>query len=282
MYLASPVCCDLQGFKRFKTIVSKTETLEGLIEAALAISLQLTGRYLNFKKVDSVAQGIADKVRGRVHGSQPQAMLAHLNDVFYEEHGFRAESYDDVVLQSFCLPTLLEERVGHPDVLGIVYKAVAHRLGFCVEGALFGECQFVLRLHDHQSMFISPATGTEVTEEEYWQRLLATEGVHPHDKRRSEVASNNRWLTHLLQRSLEVYSCADNYHGVGAVLEMQYLLNPQSVKLAHDLVLVWCKVEKYRSALHMLDYCLSLPESSHVWSKRKELLALREVILTKQ
>ena len=70
--------------------------------------------------------------RSRVRGQQPQAMLAHLHALLFEEEGFSGNVDDYYNTANNLIPIVLKTRRGLPITLSLVYKNVAGRLGIPV------------------------------------------------------------------------------------------------------------------------------------------------------
>ena len=93
MLLTSPLCCKPAAHRLLGRQLSTVTTSEALLLGALAISMH----QMNGVKVDDVRtelEALANRVRSRVRGSQPQALLAHLHDVLFEEDGFKGDQQD--------------------------------------------------------------------------------------------------------------------------------------------------------------------------------------------
>ena len=102
---------------------------------------------------------VADTVRARVRGTQPQALLAHLHDVLFDEEGFQGNTDDYYNVNNSYLPVVLQSKQGLPITLSLLYKAVAERLGLKVWGiGLPGH--FICGLNaDGSQMLIDPFSG---------------------------------------------------------------------------------------------------------------------------
>ena len=84
---ALPMCCNPEAFDLLKTQLEVIEAPDALVLGASAIAMHQV-RNVEPAEVQATLNRYADKVRSRVHGSQPQALLAHLHDVLFEEEKF--------------------------------------------------------------------------------------------------------------------------------------------------------------------------------------------------
>src|SRR5947207_528092 len=124
----TPVCCTNEAFAMLAAHVNSLNSPDALLGGAIAIAMHA------MKKVDATAvdarlQHYADSVRERVRGNQPQAILAHLHSVLFDEEGFCGNAEDYYNTANNFLPAVLESRRGLPITLSLIYKNVAGRLG---------------------------------------------------------------------------------------------------------------------------------------------------------
>src|SRR5438552_18960681 len=90
---ALPLCCAPEAFNLLSRQVAAIESPDALVHGATAIAMhQMEG--VELAAVDAVLQGYVDTVRSRVRGSQPQAMLAHLHEVLFDEEQFTGNQDD--------------------------------------------------------------------------------------------------------------------------------------------------------------------------------------------
>ena len=108
--------------------LSSINSPKSLLHGAVAIARhQLDGT--NVRDTEQRIKTLADTVRSRVRGSQPQALLAHLHHVLFDEEGFIGNSEDYYNPSNSYLPAVLEMKRGLPITLCMIYKLVADRLG---------------------------------------------------------------------------------------------------------------------------------------------------------
>jgi regulator of sirC expression with transglutaminase-like and TPR domain len=238
-----PMCCSPQAFAILSRQVASLNSPDALLHGAIAIAMhQMEG--IDIAHVDATLQGYADTVRSRVRGSQPQALLAHLHDVLFDEVGFAGNTDDYYSTSNSYLPIVLETKRGLPISLSMIYKIVAERLGLRAWGiGLPGHFLAGLDVAG-QTMLVDPFdSGRMLTFDEAHERMQEIVGpdVEWSDEMIQPV-SNRHWLTRMLQNLLHVFSSTCHYADVAAVLEMEMLLWPEQDRLQRDLALVLARV----------------------------------------
>jgi regulator of sirC expression with transglutaminase-like and TPR domain len=99
------------------------------VNAATAIAMHAFPE-TDLDDVHARLDGLAARIHRRAPSRNPQALLAHLHDVLFEEEAFVGapdEAYYDPANSFF--PLVLQTRRGLPITLSLVYKAVANHLG---------------------------------------------------------------------------------------------------------------------------------------------------------
>lgn len=273
-----PMCCAPQAFALLADQLPLLNSSDGLIQGAVAISMHQM-EDVDPATVDATLQGYADAIRSRVRGSQPQALLAHLHELLFEEQNFHGNCADYYNSLNSYLPAVLETRTGLPITLSLIYKIVAERLGFRAFGVgLPGHFLAGLEL-DGQVTLIDPFAGGRIlTVEEAQQRMAEISG--PEIEWSDELlrpVSHRHWLTRMLQNLLHVFGAAGHYADVAAVLEMEMLLWPEHGRLQRDLALVLARVGLTQPASLWLDsYLKNNPDDP----QEIDLRQLLEVLTT--
>jgi regulator of sirC expression with transglutaminase-like and TPR domain len=232
--------------------------------------------------IDAAIQAYADTVRSRVRGRQPQALLAHLHDVLFEEEGFRGNTQDYYASGNSYVPAVIDTKRGLPITLSLVYKLVAERLGLRAWGVgLPGHFLVGLEAEDARTpdgtppmMLVDPFNGGRIlTPDEAHERIREMFGAETEwSEEMLRPASNRHWLTRILQNLLNVFGSANQFADVAAVLEMEMLLWPNHHHLQRDLGLVLARCGMSRPASMWLDrYLRSNPDDPQK-SQLKELL----------
>jgi regulator of sirC expression with transglutaminase-like and TPR domain len=250
-----PQCCTPNAFKLLSRQVETINSPDALLNGAVAISMhQMEG--VSPAKVDSQLQKYADIVRRRVRGNQPQALLAHLHELLFDEEGFTGNTEDYYNTANSYLPAVLATKRGLPITLSLVYKLVAERLGLRVWGVgLPGHFLVGVAETANKTLLIDPfARGRVLCAADAHDRIQELFG--PEVEWSEELlspATNRHWLTRILQNLLHILGANNQYTDVAAVLEMEMLLWPKQGHLQRDLALVLARIGLARPASMWLD-----------------------------
>jgi regulator of sirC expression with transglutaminase-like and TPR domain len=273
---ALPLCCDPEAYQLLARQVSVIESPDALVQGAAAIALHQLDS-VDVGEVDATLQRYADTVRARVRGSQPQALLAHLHEVMFEEEKFLGNEDDYYNASNSYLPEVLRTKRGLPITLSLVYRIVAERLGMRAWGVgLPGHFLCGLDIDGKIMLVDSFAGGRIVTIAEAHARMKETLGpdVEWSDGLLQPV-SNRHWLTRVLQNLLHTFGNGGHFADVAAVLEMEMLLWPQREQLQRDLALVLARCGLSQPASVWLDcYLKNNPDDP----QKTELTQLLDVL----
>ncbi len=253
--LSLPQCCNPEAFALLARQVGHVNSPDALLNGAVAISLHQMPR-ADAHTVDQQLQRIVDTVRSRVHGSQPQALIAHMHDVLFEEENFTGNSEDYYNARNSYLPAVLETKKGLPITLSVIYKIVAERLGLRAYGiGLPGHFLVALEERPDQPLLVDPFAGGRIlTPDEAHERMKQLFGEEIEwSADTMQPASNRHWLTRILQNLLHIFGGANQYSDVAAILELEMLLWPNEGHLQRDLALVLARIGMARPASIWLD-----------------------------
>jgi regulator of sirC expression with transglutaminase-like and TPR domain len=245
-----PQCCSPDAFKLLTRQAKELDSPDALLGGAVAIALhQMDG--IDLATQDAQIQKYVDSVRSRVRGNQPQAILAHLHDVLFEEEGFAGNTEDYYNPTNSYLPAVLTGKRGLPITLSLIYKIVAERLGLRAWGVgLPGHFLVAVEERPERILLVDAfAKGRILTTTEAHMRiqeLFGPEMEWSEDMLRP--ASNRHWLTRILQNLLHIFGTNNRYSDVAAVLEMEMILWPNQDHLQRDLALVLARIGLSRPA----------------------------------
>ena len=273
---ALPLCCAPEAFNLLGRQVASIESPDALVHGAAALAMhQVEG--VNVADVDATLQRLADTVRSRVRGPQPQALLAHLHDVLFDEEGFAGNQDDYYNTANSYLPEVLRTRRGLPITLSLVYKVVAERLGLRAWGiGLPGHFLCGVEVEGKIMLVDAFAQGRIITVDEAHARMQEMLGpdVEWSDEMLQPV-SNRHWLTRMLQNLLHTFGNSGHFADVAAVLELEMLLWPKREQLQRDLALVLARCGLSQPASIWLDrYLKNNPDDP----QKNELSQLLDVL----
>lgn len=253
---ALPLCCAPSAYELLKQSIGSGSDV--LVSGMVAISKhQYPG--VRAEAVDAAIQGVVDKVRSRVRGCQPQAMLAHLHDVMFEEMGFRGNVLDFYNPHNSYLPAVLDTRMGMPITLCAIYVIVATRLGLKSWGiGLPGHFLAGVECGGTRMMVDPFAGGRILTADEACARMreIFGENAEWSDEMLRPV-SNRHWLTRAMQNLLNIFGSQGDYASAAAMLEMELALWPEQLKLQRDIGLIYVRLGMSDPARQWLGYYLS-------------------------
>lgn len=234
-----PVCCVPQAFQLLAAQINSIDSPDALLGGAVAVSSHSL-RDVSFADIDGKLQKIADQVRSRLRGRQPQAVLAHLHDVLFEQHGFAGNTEDYYNVRNNFIPAVLEAKRGLPITLSLIYKNIATRLGIRSYGVNLPGHFLVGVVVDGATMLVDPySRGRSISPDEAHDRLRQIFGDEVEwGEELLRPASTRLWLTRMLQNLLNAYGAKEQYLEVAAMLEMEMLLWPDESRLQRDLALV--------------------------------------------
>jgi regulator of sirC expression with transglutaminase-like and TPR domain len=155
------------------------------------------------------------------------SLITYLHEVLFEQEGFGGAPQEQYYspLNSY-LPAVFRLKHGLPITLGVVYKAVAERVGLPVEG-IFSAGHFLLRVQDQQGwLIVDPYhRGRILTVAEACQLISGIVGeVLQPDPRHLPTASNKQWLRRVIVNLMHVFGAMKLQHDLQAMEELLTLV----------------------------------------------------------
>jgi regulator of sirC expression with transglutaminase-like and TPR domain len=221
-----PVNCRACAYELFAQALKVLDTDDGLVTAACAMSMHEL-EDVNPPLVGEMLASLADEIRCRVKGSQPEALLAHLHEVLFEEHGFTGNTDDYYSPVNSYLPEVLVTKRGIPITLSLVYYIVARRIGLSAWG-INAPGHFLTGVQvNGASMIIDPfAGGRMMSREEAIARIEQEAGQSvPDGIDVLSVASHRRWISRMLKNLEAIFAHTNRQRDVAAVRELAELMN---------------------------------------------------------
>ena len=185
----------------------RLETTPGLFGAAVAIALHGDPTLLP-EQVEIELDRITDRIRGRVHGDDQHAVVAHAHELLFDELGFAGSPADDFDPASSYIHEVIARRHGLPILLTLVYKLVIEPLGPTVQG-VNAPGHFVALVHAGKSapMLVDPhGHGRLLTREELVLRVRELTGeAGAIDAENLPIATHRAWVQRMLRNLIGVY-----------------------------------------------------------------------------
>jgi len=268
-----PLCCTTPAFRLLSKQLPTINSPDALLNGAVAIAMHQMDQ-VSPAATDAAIQKIADTVRSRVRGDQPQAKLAHLHELLFDEMGYAGNTEDYYAPANSYLPAVVQSRKGLPITLSLLYKLVAERIGLRTWGVgMPGHFLVAVDCGGKPMLIDAFAGGRTLTTDEAHDRMNEMFGAEAEwSEELLRPASNRHWLTRILQNLLNVFGAAGDYSDVAAVLEMEMLLWPEQSHLQRDLGLVLARCGLSQPASAWLDRYLKANPDDPQGRQIKELL----------
>ena len=243
MIASLPMCCSPQAFELLASQIPTLNSPDAMLQCACAVAMH-EHPDLDPASVDTTIQSFTDTIRSRVHGHQPQALLAHMHEFLFEEQKFAGNTLDYYNPSNSYLPNVLQSKLGLPITLSMVYRMIAERLGFRSWGVgLPGHFMAGIEVEGKPLLVDAFAGGRIMTPSEAHDRMKEIFGAEIEwSDELLKPASNRHWLTRMLQNLLNIFGSAGQYTNVAAMLEMEILLWPEQTRLQRDLALVLARI----------------------------------------
>jgi len=241
MTMRRPVHCRPRAYEFLAAHMPVIETTEGLLGCATAVSMHQIDR-VDFSQIEADIEGIARLVRDRVHSRHPEAIVAHLHQVFFDEQGFAGNVEDYYSPTNSYLPRILETHRGLPISLSLLYKCVAERAGLRVYG-IGSPGHFLAGVDMREKpagpdeappdtrslMLVDPFLGgVALSFEEAIDRIAQIMGGAKIEDEEAvdllPVSSHREWIMRIIQNLINVFGSTGRHTDLAAMLEMRSLV----------------------------------------------------------
>jgi len=224
MHLA-PHYCRPAAFEHFATQLPRIENTDGLVHAAIAVSMHELDD-IEPQRVDDELTSLAYSVRSRVRSKQPRALLAHLHQVLFDDIGLTGNSEDYYNPENSYLPSVLKSRRGLPVILSLIYKCVAERVGLTAHG-VNSPGHFVVAIElDEQLTLIDPFhRGRVLSRDEMCEQVAQLTGqtlLQANDE--LPLATHRQWISRILANLIGLFSQHGPAENLNAMRELLALL----------------------------------------------------------
>lgn len=208
----------------------------------------------------------AHMARHRITGVRGgQAIAAALSRYLFEEEGFRGNRQDYYNPSNSFLNDVLDQRIGIPITLSIIYLAVGRRLELPLAGVSFPGHFLVRYDGSEQSFFVDPFNRgkllTTVALKKRWVSLSG--GTLPFRHEFLYPATNREILVRMLSNLKMIFTLQKDYRLVLDTLNKIILFTPDGTEALKERGLVYYQLECFNRALKDLEsYLIKLPTSS--------------------
>lgn len=165
------------------------------------------------------------------------APIAALNQLLYEELGFRGNDTDYYDRHNNFLADVIERRTGMPIALSVLYVELARRMGIAVHGVGFPGHFLVRYDGGSEPRFLDPFDRGAALERSDLQRLLrrAVGDRVPLTRSLLQPTGNRQILFRMLVNLASTYSREGDVGGCVEALERMHILMPERPGVAEEL-----------------------------------------------
>lgn len=229
-----PRFCRKEAFEAFVAALAQVNTTSGLMRAAIAVSAHALDD-VQPERIEARLAEVSARVNQRVRSPEPEARLAHLHEVFFNEEGYAGNFENYYSALNSYLPAVLTSKRGLPLTLCLLYKVVGEAAGLAIEG-VNAPGHFLARVFTgEKTMIIDPFFGGEcLSEFEAWQRLEQIVGEPlPHTVPAFPAATHEHWLTRLILNLQVVFKQQNRLEDLAAMGELQRVLQLAREQYSH-------------------------------------------------
>jgi len=223
--MPKPLYCRQSAYDLFRLQMPIIDSTDGLLYASVAIAMNHL-EVCTPRLAEDLIEQYANVVLSRVRSRSPQALLAHLHDVFFEELGFVGNSDDYYNPLNSYVPAVLQTRKGLPITLSLIYKVIAERIGLSVVG-VNAPLHFMAGVQlDDKVLLIDPFFGGRaVSREEAFERIEQVAGrAVPRVDEMLPMATHRQWIARILANLLNLFQHTEQMCDYRAMLELRGVL----------------------------------------------------------
>ena len=210
--VATPSHCSQNAFDHFVSALLQLDATEGLFHAASAIAMHAFDD-LEWQSVSGRLDHLEQSVRNRLTPETSDSVshrVAHLHQVLFHDEGFGGA--DRLYALHNFVPQVMELKEGSPEVLCLIYKVIAERLGLSVEGVRLPHRLVVRVGTDEGAIYVDP----------HQRRMLSPSEAQAAAS--SAAVTHQQWLTRLLGNVQAMFATDDRALDLAAMLELQALV----------------------------------------------------------
>jgi regulator of sirC expression with transglutaminase-like and TPR domain len=227
-----PAACRPEAFHYIRQQLPRLASTQGLVHCVFGVSLHALDDACP-QTLDRELDRLAALVRRQCSSANSSrgnrtSLITYLHEVLFEQEGFGGAPQERYYnpLNSY-LPAVFRLKHGLPITLGVVYKAVAERVGLPVEG-IFSRGHFLVRVQDQQGwLIVDPYhRGRILTVAEACQFIsgIVGEPLQP-DLRHLPPASHKQWLQRVIVNLMHVFEAMQLEHDLKAMQELLTLVD---------------------------------------------------------
>jgi regulator of sirC expression with transglutaminase-like and TPR domain len=279
-------------YRAFETLAAGNDASIDLAQAAFLIAsieypeLDMT-YYL--KQLDALARRVRMvlELPEEELPAQPDALptLHAINHVLFTEEHFHGNRTDYMNPENSFLNCVLEQRVGIPITLSLLYIEVARRVGLQIDGVGL-PYHFMVRCRVQEHLiYIDPfEEGIFLSEEECHERIRTMTGHSTEGKSKLHAhwftpVSARQFLYRMLNNLKQSYLRTDDYTRVLTISNLMVILMPRIASERKDRGLIHLQLKHYARALHDLMAYLELaPKAKDRYEILNQVKSIRQIM----
>jgi regulator of sirC expression with transglutaminase-like and TPR domain len=266
--------------RTFQQLVTLPDGAIPLAEAALLMACEEYPQLQISPYLDQLDE-IAAAVRHRVpEGSAPKDVVACINEVLFEQFGFRGNEDNYYDPRNSFFNDVLDRRIGIPITLSTVYLEIARRLNFPMVGVGMPG-HFLVKYADlQQEFFLDPYySGAILTAEDCKARIAEHFGdsLEFSDRMLARV-THKQILTRMLTNLKKIYVESQAFDKGLAVVDMMIMVEPEDLEQYRDRGLLRVQLRQFEAAAKDLErYVKSTPDCEDRRKVAEQLKSLRQI-----
>ena len=217
--------CRKAAYEIFAHQLSTLEETDSLVRAAVAVSMHELPD-VDPAAVEQTLDEIATEIAVRVKTGHPQAMVAQLHHVLFDERGLTGNVADYYNRENSYLSRVLETGRGIPVTLSLIYKSVAQRLGLRLRG-INVPAHFLAAVEvDGSWMMVDPFhSGRLLTRDEVFDRLdsISSTPIVRSDSLLA-TATHLEWISRIVRNVEQIFQRDGRMSDVMAMQELLDLI----------------------------------------------------------
>ena len=233
---------------------------------------------LRAEPILATIEELADRVRDRCPtGSKVRHVLGQINWVLYIEENYRGNTDEYHDPRNSYLNEVIERKTGIPISLGVLYRAIAERVGLRLDGANL-PAHFMLRLggQGDEPLFVDAFAGGDLLDREACQRRLVERTGHPLILTEREIGpcSTATIVGRMLLNLKGLYVQAGDYASALPVQARLARLNADDPCESRDLGMIHLQLDQPGRAIPPIErYLAEKPEADDAPAVRALLAA---------
>jgi len=258
------------NYRAFEELVAGEDTTIDVAKAALLIAT-IEYPHLDAERSLATLDALAHRVRVMLNMPQDETQLPEtitpltaidaINKVLFEEEGFRGNESDYYNPDNSFLSKVLENRVGIPISLSLLYMEIGKRVGLLIEGIGL-PFHFVVRCTlPTEILYIDPFEGgLLLSEQDCRERIRRfSHGKMTRLPRHFfEPVRPKQMLVRMLGNLKGIYLHKEDYTKALLVSDYILLLIPDAAREVRDRGIIHLQLKHYAKALHDLKAYLKL------------------------